>query len=34
MEDLINEAWWVPVLIAAGSLACGMFNKWKKSRKK
>jgi|TARA_R100001086_G_scaffold232305_1_gene153444 hypothetical protein len=34
MEQLITEAWWIPVLIAAGSLACSTFNKWKKGRKK
>lgn len=34
MEDLLTEAWYIPVLIAAGSLACGAFNKWKKGRKK
>jgi len=34
MEDLLTEAWYIPVLIAAGTLACSGFNKWKKGRKK
>jgi hypothetical protein len=34
MENLLTEAWYIPVLIAAGSLVCGAFNKWKKRRKK
>lgn len=32
--EVIAEGWYIPVLIAAGSLACGAFNRWKKSRKK
>jgi len=32
--DIIAESWYIPVLIAAGTLACSTFNKWKKNRKK
>jgi hypothetical protein len=30
--ELIAENWYVPLLVVAGTAACSVFNKWKKSR--
>tara|TARA_R100000951_G_scaffold90608_1_gene78914 strand:- start:3287 stop:3463 length:177 start_codon:yes stop_codon:yes gene_type:complete len=28
-EGLASEAWYIPVLIAAGTVGCKFFNRWK-----